>query len=103
MFAPIDSDVTVEYKRTSATIEVALEYRDTLEDLALIEQQASEMLAELITASMKASDINLGGLARSISYAGAEIEYPQTGSLTVGVTAIIAIRYSFKSDDPYTQ
>lgn len=103
MWAAVDSDIESTYKQTKATIEIALEYREPVEDFECVERQANTIMAQLIQSSRKSTDPTLGGLALSIQYAGAEIEYPQPGSSILGVAVIISIRYQFKTDDPFSQ
>ena len=103
LWAPLTEDVDFNYKKTAETVNVVMEYRQQIEDLALQEQQANDMKAKLYYAAIDKTDLTLDGLARSVQYAGSEIEYPQPGSGIIGVTVVIAIRYQFNSDDPYTQ
>lgn len=64
--------------------------------------QGNAILAQLITEAT-GSDRTLGGIAEDIAYTGATIYYPDEGSDVIGVDLVLAVRWSHKIGDPYSQ
>lgn len=64
--------------------------------------QGNTILAELI-ATATGTDRTLGGLAEDVAYAGGTIYYPEEGSDIIGVDLVLAVRWSHRIGDPYSQ
>ena len=64
--------------------------------------QGNTILAELI-AEATGADRTLGGLAEDVAYTGGTIYYPEEGSDIIGVDLVLAVRWSHRIGDPYSQ
>lgn len=64
--------------------------------------QGNAILAELI-ATATSNDRTLGGLCDDIAYTAGTIYYPEEGSDIIGVDLVLAVRWSHRIGDPYTQ
>lgn len=100
------SDGEVERNRygdISVTTTIAVEtVHQADRDYRLWSQQGNAVLATLI-AEATGGDRTLGGLCDDIAYTGGTIYYPEEGSDIIGVDLVLAVRWSHRIGDPYTQ
>lgn len=100
------SDGNVERNRyggVSVTTEITVEtVHQADRDHRQWSQQGNAILAALI-AEATGGDRTLGGLVDDVAYTGGTIYYPEEGSDIIGVDLVLAVRWSHRIGDPYSQ
>lgn len=100
------SDGNVERNRyggVSVTTELTIEtVHQADRDHRQWSQQGNTILAALI-AEATGTDRTLGGLVDDVAYTGGTIYYPDEGSDIIGVDLVLAVRWSHRIGDPYSQ
>ncbi|WP_301585031.1 hypothetical protein [Halomonas alkaliantarctica] len=100
------SDGNVERNRyggVSVTTELTIEtVHQADRDHRQWSQQGNAILATLI-AEATGSDRTLAGLVDDVAYTGGTIYYPEEGSDIIGVDLVMAVRWSHRIGDPYSQ
>lgn len=100
------SDGNVERNRyggVSVTTELTIEtVHQADRDHRQWSQQGNAILAALI-AEATGGDRTLAGLVDDVAYTGGTIYYPEEGSDIIGVDLVLAVRWSHRIGDPYSQ